>query len=82
MNTGYLSSLYVISQSPSDSDEHVSVEKLIPPDILKLIRNHRYTAAYKSKEDNYDFLAEKIDNVDASLENKSQGRAYDTGTGS
>lgn len=64
MNTGYLSSLYVISQSPSDSDEHVSVEKLIPPDILKLIRNHRYTAAYKSKEDNYDFLAEKIDNVE------------------
>jgi hypothetical protein len=63
MNAGYLSSLYVISQYPSDSEEPVAVERLIPPDVLQLIRNHPYTVAYKRHEGNYDFLAEKIDNV-------------------
>ena len=63
MNAGYLSSLYVISQYPSDSEEPVAVEKLFPPDVLELLRNHPYTAAYNSHEGNYDFLAEKIDNV-------------------
>jgi hypothetical protein len=64
MNAGYLSSLYVISQYPSDSEEPVAIERLIPSDVLNLIRNHPYTAAYKNQEGNYDFLAEKIDNVE------------------
>jgi hypothetical protein len=64
LNTGYLSCLYVISQYPSDSDEPISDEKLIPPDILQLIRNHPYTAAYKGKESNYDYLAENIDSIE------------------
>jgi hypothetical protein len=63
MNTGYLSSLYVISQYPSDSDEPVAIERLVPSDVLQLIRNHPYTATYENQEGNYDFLAEKIDNV-------------------
>jgi hypothetical protein len=64
LNTGYLSCLYVISQFPSDSDELIFDEKLIPRDIVQLIRNHPYTAAYKSKEGNYDYLAENIDSVE------------------
>jgi hypothetical protein len=64
MNAGYLSSLYVISQSPADSDDAVAVERLVPSDVWQLIRNHPYTARYKHQEGNYDFLAEKIDNVE------------------
>jgi len=64
MNAGYLSSMYVISQSPADSDDPVAVERLVPSDVLQLIRNHPYTAKYKNQEGNYDFLAEKIDNVE------------------
>lgn len=63
MNAGYLSSLYVISQSPADSDNAVAVERLIPSDVWQLIRNHPYTARYKHQERNYDFLAEKIYSV-------------------
>ncbi|HUS10235.1 MAG TPA: surface-adhesin E family protein [Pyrinomonadaceae bacterium] len=64
MNTGYLGSLYAISQYPSDSDEAVAVERLVPSDVLQLIRNHPYTAAYQRQESNYDFLADKIDSVE------------------
>jgi len=64
MNTGYLGCLYAISQYPADSDEPVADERLVPPDVLQLIRNHAYTAAYKRQEGNYDFLAEKIDSIE------------------
>lgn len=64
MNTGYLSSLYFINHYPSNSDETVTVERLVPSDVLHLIRNHPYTVAYKTSEANYDFLAEKIDSVE------------------
>jgi hypothetical protein len=64
MNAGYLSSLYLISQSPPESDDPAASERLVPSDIRQLIRNHPYTAAYKSQEGNYDFLAEKIDSVE------------------
>lgn len=64
LNTGYLSSLYLMSQYPSDSEEPVSEEKLIPPDIVQLIRNHPYTSAYKGKSGDYDYLLEKIDSVE------------------
>lgn len=64
MNTGYLGCLYAISQYPADSDEPVADERLVPADVLQLIRNHAYTAAYKSQEGNYDFLAEKIDSIE------------------
>src|SRR6185503_10683373 len=52
MNAGYLSSLYLISQLPSDSEDPASQEELLPPDVLRLIRNHRYTAQYKSRSVN------------------------------
>lgn len=64
LNTGYLSCLYLMSQYPSDSEEPISEEKLVPPDIFQLIRNHPYTSAYKGKEDNYDYLAERIDSAE------------------
>ena len=64
LSTGYLSCLYLLSQYPSDSDEPVSEDKLIPLDVIELIRNHPYTAAYKPQASNYDYLAEKIDSVE------------------
>jgi Surface-adhesin protein E len=61
MNAGYLNSLYVISQLASDS---ASLATLIPPDVLKLVKNHPYTARYKSREGDYEFLGEDIDRVE------------------
>jgi len=63
MNAGYLSSLYLISQLPSDSEDPASQEELLPLDVLQLIRNHRYTAQYKSRSVNYDFLGDNINSV-------------------
>ena len=62
MNAGYLSCLYVISQYPSSS-EPIQHEKLIPADIVQLIKNHPYTATYKHDTGNFDYLAEHIDSV-------------------
>lgn len=64
MNAGYLSSLYLISQLPSDSDESGLPEQLLPNDILRLLRNHPYAVRYKTREGNYDFLGENIDSVE------------------
>jgi len=63
MNAGYVTSLYLISQLPSDSEGSESQEKLLPLDVLRLIRNHRYTAQYKILTVNYDFLGENINSV-------------------
>jgi len=62
--TGYLSCLYAISQYPSDSEEPVLDVKLIPADIVELINNHPYSAAYKRKEGSFDYLADNIDSVE------------------
>ncbi len=64
LNTGYLSSLYFISQLPSDSEDLVSEANLIPTDIVELIGNHSYSTAYKGKSLHYDYLAENIDSVE------------------
>jgi 5'(3')-deoxyribonucleotidase len=65
MNAAFLSSVYLISQYPDSADQvpNARLEKLVPTDIWNLIKNHPYTAAYKGKQNNYDFLAEKIDTV-------------------
>ena len=63
LNANYLSSLYLISQYPSDSDASVTDEKLLPPDVVQLIKDHPYTASYK-RNGNYDYLAENIDRVE------------------
>jgi hypothetical protein len=64
LNSGYLSCVYLISQYSYPADGSIPEEKLIPPDIVELIDNHPYTARYKGKSDNYDYLAEKIDSVE------------------
>jgi len=64
MNSGYLSCVYLISQYPYAVDGSIPEEKLIPPDIVELIDNHPYTATYKGKQDNYDYLAENVDSVE------------------
>jgi hypothetical protein len=63
-NANYLSSLYLISQYPSESDLPVPDEKLLPPDIVQLVKDHPYTATYKGRAGNYDYLAENIDRVE------------------
>ncbi len=64
LNADYLSCMYLISQSPVDSDSSVPDEKLLPPDVAQLIKEHPYTATYQRKAGNYDYLAENIDRVD------------------
>ncbi len=64
LNTGYLSCMYFISQYPSESDEFIPDEKLIPADIAQLIKDHRYTATYKRNAGDYDYLGENIDSVE------------------
>jgi len=63
LNASYLSSLYLISQTTSD-DESIQDEKLVPHDILQLIKNHQYTSTYKGKLQNFDYVAESIDSVE------------------
>ena len=62
MNAGYLTSLYVISRL-SFEPETAPLEKLMPPDVLHVISKHPYTARYKHRDGDYDFLGEKIDTV-------------------
>jgi hypothetical protein len=64
MNAGYLTSLYLISRLPTESEDAAPVKNLMPPDVMQLIRNHAYTARYKAREGNYDFLSENIDSVE------------------
>jgi hypothetical protein len=54
-----------ISQYPDSADPGPTarLENLIPADIWKVIKTHPYTAAYKGKQNNHDFLADKIDTV-------------------
>ena len=61
MNAGYLTSFYLISQLPAGPD---SVEKSLPPDVLELLNQHRYTVQYQTRKGNYDFLAETIEDVE------------------
>src|ERR1700687_410401 len=67
LNEGYLTSLYVISQSPSDDDsiqaDSAPEDKIIPADIYQLINGHAYTRTYGAKISGYDYLAENIDSV-------------------
>jgi hypothetical protein len=64
LNANYLSSLYLISQYPPESDSPVPDEKLLPPDVVQLVKDHPYTATYKREAGNYDYLAETIDRVE------------------
>lgn len=65
MNAVYVSSLYLIERTPSDFHERASfdeLKRLVTPDVLETIDHHPYTIA--NKKDNYDFLGEKIDDVE------------------
>jgi len=64
LNSGYLSCVYLISQYHYAADGSIPEEKLIPPEVIELIDNHPYTARYKGKQENYDYLAENIDSVE------------------
>lgn len=63
LNAAYLSSLYLISEVPTDSAEPVFYERLLPSDVSLLIMNHPYTRTYQSKAGSYDYLAENVDSV-------------------
>ncbi len=64
LNAGYLSCLYLISQYPSDSDEPIPDEQLIPRDLAQLIKNHPYTATYRLEAGNLDYPGRNIDSVE------------------
>lgn len=67
LNAGYLTTLYLVSQTPRDDDssptEAVPPEQMIPADLRHLIDAHPYTLTYKAAADNYDYLAENIDSI-------------------
>jgi hypothetical protein len=66
LNAGYLTSLYLISQTTSKADspdEPVLDEKTIPADIYRLIKRHPYTLTYKARTTGYDYLAENVDSI-------------------
>ena len=64
MNAGYLSTLYLTSQIPPDAEDPGPAEKLLSPDVLQLVRNHPYTAQYKTKEGDPDIFGENLDSVE------------------
>lgn len=67
LNFGYLGNLYFASQLPqlpSDSDEFPADEKIIPPGMVNLIRNHPYLSTGKGANGKYDSLAENIDSIE------------------
>jgi hypothetical protein len=49
LNVGYLHSVYIHSKYPSTSNKEIPDERLFPPDVTRLIKNHPYTATYKDK---------------------------------
>ncbi|PWT93125.1 MAG: hypothetical protein C5B55_05100, partial [Blastocatellia bacterium] len=63
MNAGYLSSVYLMSELNSDSEEPAKPERLLPPDVWRLVKSHPYTLRYKTREGNYDFLSEEINDA-------------------
>jgi hypothetical protein len=64
LNAGFLSCLYVVSKASSVSGESIPDRDLVPPDVVKAILNHPYTARYKRESGNFDYLDESIDNVE------------------
>jgi len=64
MTAGYLSSLYLISQLPPDADDPGPAEKLLPADVVLLVRNHPYTARYKTREGDADIFGDNLDSVE------------------
>lgn len=64
LNTGYLSGLFFTSQYLYAADASRPEEKLIPGDVLEFIDRHPYTAKYKGKQVNYDYLAENLDSIE------------------
>ncbi|HEY8185935.1 MAG TPA: surface-adhesin E family protein [Pyrinomonadaceae bacterium] len=64
LNSVYFSYVYLISQYPRVDEGLIPEQKLIPPDIVDFIDNHPYSARYKGKHDNHNYLAENIDGVD------------------
>lgn len=65
LNAAYVSSRYLIERTPADFPERASVEelkRLVTPDVWEVIANHPYTIAHKNSS--YDFLAEKIDDLE------------------
>jgi hypothetical protein len=61
MNLGYLSSLYFVSQTARADADPLPDEQLMPHGLLKLIKQHPYTAAYGGAQSDYDYLEEKIE---------------------
>jgi hypothetical protein len=64
LNAAYLAGTYVVSKPASASGKAVPEAELIPPDVIRLIESHPYTAARRGTKGGYDFLAGSIDGVE------------------
>ena len=58
----YLSTLYSISYYHPPADE-IPTKRLVPPDLLEVIRRHPYTASYGKRNQSFNYLAENIDSL-------------------
>lgn len=63
-NSAYLGSQYFVSRNTSEAEENLSEEKLISPEVVRLIEHHPYTARYRGAKNDYAYLAEKIESLD------------------
>jgi hypothetical protein len=62
MNATYWSTHYVNGYYQPATGT-LKEERLVTPELLRLIRNHPYTKTYGRGQQNFDYLAEKIDSV-------------------
>lgn len=64
LNAAYLGSTYAVAKHFASHSEPMPDSELIPPDLIRLIELHPYTAAHRGPEGGYEFLAERIDGVE------------------
>jgi|GEM_PF-1179013 len=69
LNASYLSGEYIVAKYPSviNGDEtinNINEKKVFPPDVIRLVKNHPYTAASMNDKNDYDYLGENIDSVE------------------
>lgn len=64
LNAAHLGAVYVSRERPRASGGSAPGERVIPPDVIRLVERHPYTAAYRGAAVGYDYLAENIDSVE------------------
>ena len=63
LNAVYLVGSYMTLKYQSAAADSLPVEQQIPPDVIRLIDNHSYTANFRRARVGYDHLADNIDTL-------------------